>query len=414
MFTLFIILCVITIVIAIAIAKPKDKHPKVDDGIKDAVSQVMDSSPAEPIPNKGVVKSEMESFVRKPKGRVDKHSDIIFTVKGTYYRDGQSKAAASLCEKGDRLILKREPDNPADKNAVQVYTMTGQMIGYVERDHSGTIAELIDYINTCNVYKVSHHDLPYIDAIVEFSETPMQQPDFITDDKEMTTRQKMALDFFNFQQAGYHEVYARIVNNKELPLKSRQTLAELKLFTQVILEKDDSNPSRPYAVKVLSEDGVLLGWLDADRAYVVYNHFDEVKCVKTATLGKDSLTFLMPTSVNLLDVPADLKSYPYDMTLFPETSEAYKMRSSQPERALEILLPIVKKEHDYRAANYCCTCYRTLKQPDKELEMIDFILAKIEAYREDYEQLEGKTHIDGEVAKWRRRREIVQKMIKRN
>jgi hypothetical protein len=53
-----------------------------------------------------------------------------------------------------------------------------------------------------------------------------------------------------------------------------------------------------------------------------------------------------------------------------------------------------------------------LKQPDKELEMVNFILAKIEAYREDYEQREGKVRVEAEVAKWTKRRDVVKKMIK--
>lgn len=388
MVIVFIIVCILAIVI----------------GAVSAVSRKDGSNQAQPISdnkyNDGI-------------GLYDKHSDILFAVKGISYRDEQAQAAARLCDKGDRLILRREPDNPVDKNAVQVYTMTGQMIGYVERDYSETVSELIDYINTCVVYKVTNHELPYIDALVKFSATPTAQPDFITDPSEMTTRQRLQYDSVYSFSSGYHEAYARIVNNRELPLRSREALAQLDGATVIRLEKDDSNPSRPYAVKVFGND-VLLGWLDFDRAYVVYNHFDEVKAVKTTRMGRDLVSLMLPKSVDLLDIPVDLRArlQVYDAMLWPETSEAFKMRSSDPERALDILLPIVKKEHDYRAAGYCCTCYRALKQPEKELDMVNFILAKIDAYREDYEQRDGKMHVEAEVAKWTRRRDVVKKMIK--
>lgn len=388
MVIVFIIVCILAIVI----------------GAVSVVSRKDGSSQAQPI---------SDNKYNDGLGLYDKHSDILFAVKGISYRDEQAQAAARLCDKGDRLILRREPDNPVDKNAVQVYTMTGQMIGYVERDYAETVSELIDYINTCVVYKVTNHELPYIDALVKFTATPTTQPDFITDPSEMTTRQRMQYDSVFTFSSGYHEAFARIVNNRELPLRSREALAHLDGASIIRLEKDDSNPSRPYAVKVFGND-VLLGWLDFDRAYVVYNHFDEVKDVKTTRMGRDMVSIMLPKSVDLLDIPVDIRArlQVYDAMLWPETSEAFKMRSSDPDRALDILLPIVKKEHDYRAASYCCTCYRALKRPNKELDMVNFILAKIEAHREDYEQRDGKMHVEAEVAKWTRRRDVVKKMIK--
>ena len=417
MVAFFVVLALIAVIALAYNATSDDKTRRSQTGHR-APDDVPIADTGPTIKVKSPAKSELASFTRKKKDKdsldlYDKHSDILFAVKGLSYRDEQAQAAAKLCDKGDRLILKREPDNPADENAVQVYTMTGQMIGYVERQYAETVAELIDYINTCVVYKVTNHELPYIDALVKFSATPTTQPDFVTDPSEMTTRQRLQYDSVYAFSSGYREAYARIVNNRELPLRSREALLQMDGGTSIRLEKDDSNPSRPYAVKVYGDE-VLLGWLDFDRAYIVYNHFDEVKAVKTTRMGRDMVSIMLPRSVDLLDIPLDLRSkmQVYDAMLWPETSEAFKMRSSAPERALEILLPIVKKEHDYRAASYCCTCYRALKQPDKELEMVNFILAKIEAYREDYEQREGKVRVEAEVAKWAKRRDVVKKMIK--
>lgn len=198
MVAFFAVLALIAVIALAYNATSDDKTRRSQTGYR-APNDVPIAETGHTIKVKTPAKSELASFTRKKKNKdsldlYDKHSDILFAVKGLSYRDEQAQAAAKLCDKGDRLILKREPDNPVDENAVQVFTMTGQMIGYVESQYAETVAELIDYINTCVVYKVSNHELPYIDALVKFSATPTTQPDFVTDPSEMTTRQRLQCD----------------------------------------------------------------------------------------------------------------------------------------------------------------------------------------------------------------------------
>jgi hypothetical protein len=49
--------------------------------------------------------------------------------------DGSSRQAIiARCQDGDALLLRREPHNPFDRNAIAVFTVGGAQIGYLPRD----------------------------------------------------------------------------------------------------------------------------------------------------------------------------------------------------------------------------------------------------------------------------------------
>jgi single-stranded-DNA-specific exonuclease len=48
------------------------------------------------------------------------------------------------CHEGERVILKREPDNPHDKNAIAVLREDGDQIAYLSRDNAEWVAPLMD------------------------------------------------------------------------------------------------------------------------------------------------------------------------------------------------------------------------------------------------------------------------------
>jgi len=60
-------------------------------------------------------------------------------VGESHYQD-----AIRPCRQGDRVILKREPENPHDENAVAVFRENGEQIGYLSRDHAEWVARVID------------------------------------------------------------------------------------------------------------------------------------------------------------------------------------------------------------------------------------------------------------------------------
>lgn len=96
--------------------------------------------------------------------------DMIFEVKGLFYRSAQAQLVATLLEVGDELFLQEEPDNEVDASAVKVLTSSGECIGYVDKEHCVSVGALINLIDSCRVIKRSNHQIPYITAKISFKE----------------------------------------------------------------------------------------------------------------------------------------------------------------------------------------------------------------------------------------------------
>ena len=68
-------------------------------------------------------------------------------IAGVQYNnlDGSSRRdVIKLCGPNERLALKREPNNPHDKNAVAVCRQSGQQLGYLWRALAAKVAPLLD------------------------------------------------------------------------------------------------------------------------------------------------------------------------------------------------------------------------------------------------------------------------------
>jgi hypothetical protein len=63
-------------------------------------------------------------------------------VAGTSHRD-LSEAEPKL-EPGNLLILKREPKNPYDARAIQIFDVDGRILGYVPRAKNEALSNLMD------------------------------------------------------------------------------------------------------------------------------------------------------------------------------------------------------------------------------------------------------------------------------
>ena len=63
-------------------------------------------------------------------------------VAGTAYHEARS--SVSGLRPGDRLDLRREPENRYDARAIQVRTMDGAMLGYVPRADNQALCSLMD------------------------------------------------------------------------------------------------------------------------------------------------------------------------------------------------------------------------------------------------------------------------------
>lgn len=71
--------------------------------------------------------------------------DIYLTtvsVAGMYFYDVEDLLPS--IKEGDNLILKRNPENRHDNHAIEVRTLSGQMLGHIPRSENQILARLMD------------------------------------------------------------------------------------------------------------------------------------------------------------------------------------------------------------------------------------------------------------------------------
>ena len=69
---------------------------------------------------------------------------ITVDIAGFYFYDGMEEEVYERLAPGDELELRREPDNPHDTNAIEVYTQDGIKLGYVPRISNPIPAAIAD------------------------------------------------------------------------------------------------------------------------------------------------------------------------------------------------------------------------------------------------------------------------------
>lgn len=68
---------------------------------------------------------------------------LTTSIAGTNHVDNIAELTAALTD-GERLVLLREPSNPADDLAILVLNKDKQKLGYIPRRHNIVIARLMD------------------------------------------------------------------------------------------------------------------------------------------------------------------------------------------------------------------------------------------------------------------------------
>ncbi len=76
--------------------------------------------------------------------RAGKDNYYVVNVKGVTF-DGRQEAVAKL-KYEEQVILKQEPTNPYDTNAVMVVRQMGEQIGYIDRFLAARIAPQLDWL----------------------------------------------------------------------------------------------------------------------------------------------------------------------------------------------------------------------------------------------------------------------------
>jgi len=72
---------------------------------------------------------------------------VTAPLVGMRHHEGASEALSGMGF-GDALQLVREPENPYDENAIQVFTLDGILLGYIAREYASDWAPAFDLDGT--------------------------------------------------------------------------------------------------------------------------------------------------------------------------------------------------------------------------------------------------------------------------
>lgn len=314
-------------------------------------------------------------------------SHINFSVKGTIYRTQKEIAAARMCDVGNTLILQTESDNKQDEFAVKVFTIDGFHIGYVEKQYSKIIASKINYISRCRISKITFSDVPYIFADVYFSDKEQIQPKFKPKEMRISPTNRL-INPLQKQQSKYERTFAFISWTKFLPSDSQVILNELSQGDELQL-KHNPISNIPYCVDVYKGD-VFLGHVSGFNAINVFKAVSlPHKCIVSNPITKYNVG--VGFEVFFEGSPKEVEPTEEEKTIlklfqkeyFPEYEEACHLVYEEPQKALDLLLPLVNKERGLDVKHMCCRCYRKLKQYELEKEMVENILHYIDNIPDD-------------------------------
>ena len=87
----------------------------------------------------------IDSLQRACSGASSPHAsdrEIETTVVGVTF-EGRQAVVAKLCY-GEKILLRREPNNPYDSNAIRVERLDREQIGYINRDLADELAPTFD------------------------------------------------------------------------------------------------------------------------------------------------------------------------------------------------------------------------------------------------------------------------------
>ena len=93
---------------------------------------------------------------------LDENIERTFFIAGVRHYlgcNGESCEKSISVTRGDEVVLRREPDNHYDKNAVQMLDVSGHLLGYIPRYYSEGVSKMIESNKkiTCHVYYVDNN-----------------------------------------------------------------------------------------------------------------------------------------------------------------------------------------------------------------------------------------------------------------
>lgn len=330
-------------------------------------------------------------YYRNEKINNEQLSSVEVKVKGTSYRSIEEICAARLCNVGDTMILLPEPDNETDSNAIKVYTMEGFHIGYVDASLAELVKSKIDYIGKCVVSKMTSHEIPFINLEIEFSNDVVKQPSFIKKEYQCSPEDKMRnISTTHPESCDYRQVGLFV---QDLYERDRAVIAKARLCRKgdkIILKKGCCDEFYPDRIDIYLADGSYLGFAEDFCRKEVYALFDKIvdvfvdRPISSETAYRLFIRVIFPNDIKC---PMDCLeqagiSFHYSGN-YPEVAKARDIRRTDPLAALDILMPIVKKEKGIEAHLECIACYFQLKEWERRIEIIQETLNHIETLSDE-------------------------------
>lgn len=335
-----------------------------------------------------------EEFRRRRAQQLESLPESIdVKVKGTSYRSFDEIAAARMCDVGESMILKPEPDNEVDPNAIKVFTMEGYHIGYVEAPYASVVKSNIKQIKRCVISKRTNQEIPYINLHIDFSENELEieQPGFIK--KEYQCSPEDMMRNLASGNLGPYQYRSELLCVQDLYERSRKTIAKARACRKgdkIVLKKGDTNELYPDRIDIYLSDNTYLGYADDFSRAQVYALFDNVvdafvdHPISADRPERFGVRVIFPAELKYTECyPKSDGSYHYYKGNYQEVKLASTIRQTDPVAALEILLPIVERERGIEASKVCIACYYQLKMWQERIDLIQKMINRIDNLTEE-------------------------------
>lgn len=311
---------------------------------------------------------------------------LIVKVKGTSYRPSKDICAARMLEKGDTVILQREPDNEHDPNAIQVMTRTGNVIGYVDKEYSELLSHNFNRL-IASVESIKNRKLPFISIKVTISDTPISQPGIVTDPSQMSATERMMILEDIVKTSKPLDRIPGGCSYMELPLSWTQELPRESVLRAKRCKEGDtlkfaipSVARYPGRVEVFTDDEILIGYIDEDLYIGLADMIENVVSPSVSRIdmtGRIYVRFYYRYG-NIRITDHGFYDFPYK-----EVGSAQYLAKEDPAAALEMIQYAVDHEKGITAKSVAMTCYWHLKDWKSRRAMAQRMIDTIESIPED-------------------------------
>ena len=198
-------------------------------------------------------------------GRMGQWSYVEKVVGVTY--EGRQQVIAHL-KLGETIVLKREPNNPYDSNAIRVERLSdGKQIGYLKREKAALLAPMFDRAGGSIVGKVYEliggtDRFPTRGVKVSFSLASENLPDTVREEAKPSKVTRLVSDI-TFEE--------EVVGLRSKPKQAM--LAELREGDRIILRRENNKDGK--RIRVITEDSRTVGYLSREREAILAPLFDE-------------------------------------------------------------------------------------------------------------------------------------------